>query len=185
MKYEILIANERPEKHQFDEGDIVAIRPHPWNWGAKEIDQYFIVIVDTDLSLAEMQNFTVRNFFGVSTKEQESSVFETVGIPISKRRYQIKLTDIKSRIISDLDLAKVRDVSVKYQPFKAEAKLVQKFDGIKGNHLIDAKDVDCASLFVSKDAETAVNLLVENIIFDKQDGKLVSAKKTATVIKRG
>jgi hypothetical protein len=28
------------------QGDIVAIRPHPWNWGRKEVDEYLIVIAD-------------------------------------------------------------------------------------------------------------------------------------------
>ncbi len=51
-KYELLIACvDEPEVHRKKEGDVVAVRPYPFVWGTKEVDQYFIVIIEADEDL--------------------------------------------------------------------------------------------------------------------------------------
>jgi len=55
-KYEILIAGKtESEAHRKNKGDILAVRPHPWNWGRVEIDIGLIVIVESTKTLADMQ----------------------------------------------------------------------------------------------------------------------------------
>jgi len=41
-----IAACDAPEGHRVNEGDVVAVRPHPWTWGRKELDEYLIVIVE-------------------------------------------------------------------------------------------------------------------------------------------
>lgn len=62
--HEILIAAcDEPEAHRKKEGDVICVRPHPWNWGRKEVDRYLIVIVDDPRPSEELGRF-VRNADG-------------------------------------------------------------------------------------------------------------------------
>lgn len=37
-----------------DQGDVIAVRPHPWNWGRKEIDNCLVILFEDDRDWAEL-----------------------------------------------------------------------------------------------------------------------------------
>ena len=75
-------------------GDIVAVKPYPWNWGTIELQNYLIIIVDN------------------LTKEEALQIVE--------RKFKIDIGKLKTNILPTLDESKLADQSKteNYQPFK-------------------------------------------------------------------
>ena len=147
--YEFLIAcADEPEAHRKKEGDVVAVRPHPFNWGRKEIDRYFIVIIDMPEDIE-----TLRSMFE-SCQYAETNEFQPEDdshlTKLAKNRFKIPLDIVKTGWMPDLDLGKVRDKKIIYQPFKKTSQLISKLD-------LQEKDVDCASIVSSKEAEFSID----------------------------
>ena len=114
-KYELLIACvDEPEAHRKKEGDIVAVRPYPFNWGTKEVDQYFIVIIEADEDLSIMRATYERPLL-------EGGVIDDLNgsVPqLAKNQFSIPLNIIKKGWMPNLDLTQVRDKRKVYQPLK-------------------------------------------------------------------
>jgi hypothetical protein len=115
-KWEIAIAvcNE-PESYRKQEGDIIAFKPSPWNWGNKEVDQYLIVTVD-GMTQDEMVNLCKPMYEGGET--DEAVAIENNIKPTAKRRYRLPLGLLKNGWLPTLDTQKVRDKKLTYQPLQ-------------------------------------------------------------------
>ena len=179
-KYEFAIAcRDELEAHRKKEGDIVAVRPYPWNWGRKEIDAYLIVIIECNKTIDEMKKlFQQRLYEGGLIYGEDFRAFgaeDGTGIDYSVYPPKEYAWDIKnSKIISfptkiaknrfsislskftNIDLAKIQDKKKIYQPFKKAAQLVSKFDGLNGNHLLNVQDVDCAGIGIDSETEISI-----------------------------
>ena len=85
-------------------GDIVAVKPYPWNWGTIELQNYLIIIVDN------------------LTKEEALQIVEPLylGDNSSTRKFKIDIGKLKTNILPILDESKLADQSKteNYQPFK-------------------------------------------------------------------
>ena len=118
-KYELLIACvDEPEAHRKKEGDIVAVRPYPWSWGAKEVDQYFLVIIETDEDLNTMRGIYEMPFYEGGLDCEPPDDINVNPKKLAKNRFQIPLDIIKNGWMPSLDLVKVRDKKKIYQPLK-------------------------------------------------------------------
>ena len=82
-------------------GDIVAVKPYPWNWGTIELQNYLIIIVD---------NLT----------KEEALQLEASGVVTGKRKFKIDIRKLKTNILPTLDESKLVDQNKmeNYQPFK-------------------------------------------------------------------
>ncbi len=191
-KYELAICvvtepNHRTDTKRKDEGDIIAIRPYPWNWGVKEIDECLIVIIETARSYEVLRNLIRQSVYkdkvnnvvvkqgdyeeltNPETRTRDRNEFEMA----HKNRFQISHAKVKERL-SDLNLTKVRDKLLRYQPFKNATQLVQKFDGLNNNRFLQISDVDCHSIHANNNAEFSINLdNIPAVILDKYTGQLV------------
>jgi len=118
MKYELAIAvadeqdlasgHKRKKK-----GDIIAIKPYPWNWGTEELKHYLIVIVD-GLTEKEVECLTIPYYKDGQDVSPIATGETKPHIPIAKRKYKVPLTAISK----DIDLDKVKDKNLAYQPLK-------------------------------------------------------------------
>ncbi len=107
MKYEILVAAAtEPEDHRKNEGDIIAIKPHPWKWGRKEVDQFLVVVVD-GLTEEEASKITT------ALREDPSDIETPV---IHKYRYNLSLDLLKKGWETTLDIPSVNNLELVYQP---------------------------------------------------------------------
>jgi hypothetical protein len=90
---------DEPEPHRKKEGDIIACKPFPWNWGRVELKEYLIVIVDgmTDDEAARLAGESMSGF---------------------KRRFKIPFDIIQDGWYPDMYLDYIRDKSKVYQPVK-------------------------------------------------------------------
>lgn len=103
-KYEVAIACwTAPEEQRINEGDIVAWKPHPHEWGNKEINQFLIIPV-TGATKEDLNNISK------PMQDEEEKI-------IRKRKFSIPL-DIVKKHYPDLDFDRVRDVNDIYQPLK-------------------------------------------------------------------
>lgn len=125
-KYEFLLAIKDEQDlalvKRKKEGDIVAVRPYPWNWGSSEINEYLVVIMTSPLSITKLRN-----------------LYETVGAGGKKNRFSIKLNKIKSKYVK-FDITKAQDRTYIYQPFKKRSQLLGKLNGVLKEGDIDAGD---------------------------------------------
>ncbi len=166
-KYEILIGGkDQTEAHRYNKGDILAIRPHPWNWGAKEIKIGLVVIAESTKTMDEMKTYEDFIF------EHDISKAQIKGNEYRQKReagtdagYKLKRKCINNidlvelrKTITDLNDTKMEDKAVIYQPCKKASQLVQKFDGLNGSRLVEEKDVDTVSSVAAKEAEISINI---------------------------
>lgn len=105
MKWEFLIAirdeDDLPSGHKRKkEGDVIAFKPHPWEWGEKEVRGYFIVIVD-----------------GL-TREEAADLASPVDDGTMKRRFAIPFEIIKKGWCPRISMAHVRNSRMRHQPVK-------------------------------------------------------------------
>jgi len=190
-KYELAIAvvdelDHTPGLTRKKEGDIICILPYPTDWGRKVIDEYFIVIVETDATLEEMKRFQCRRLyrdkktaFLVTQEDYEIAIDPETGTKLptdfemaAKSRYVIPFSDVQ--VIAPLDMNKVRDKQYIYQPFKKASEVVKHFDGKNSKYLLTVNDVDCAAGIISAEQEFSINLdTLPAIIFDKYENKKI------------
>ena len=164
MKYELAV--KAFDGNKAKQGDIVTVRPHPWNWGLKEIKEYLIVIMDSDSTFTEIrEKYDMYDRSKLYTDKSESAPY------FSSPQFKIPLADLKANM-PDLDIAKVENPETIYQPFKSAGQLVQKFDGKKANRMVRYRDVDTASSLADKDTELSL-LKTVTIIEEKSSGKKV------------
>ncbi len=193
-KYELAICVvDELAPHRKKEGDIVSIRSHSWNWGAKEIDEYLIVIIETARNFKYLNNLIDQSVYRdlvtagnplvkqsvyenftkldeiTGQRQRQFSEFEVA----YKNRFQVSHARVKNKL-TDLNLSKVRNKLIKYQPFKNRSQLIQKFDGLNNNRLITESDCDCASIHADNNTEFSFNLdNIPAVILDKFTGNLV------------
>lgn len=136
MKWELAIAcRDEVEPHRKKEGDLIAYKPYPWQWGKKEVGSHLFVVVDglTEDEISGLctpqraDGLTRRDLDKIAldhTKTVKGTVFENelFGLPdsliVAKRRYKIPLEIIKDGWFPFLDFDRVRDITDEYQPFK-------------------------------------------------------------------
>ena len=134
-EFAIAVGDESGSKRK-KEGDVVAIAAHPHNWGLKEIDSLLIILVEHDETLGDLQELYLTPLYeGELTQADIVAMIQArAGTPladeplpemISKRKYSMPLADIKAEMI-ELDLDKVRDKNIIYQPCKSKNQLVSK-----------------------------------------------------------
>lgn len=117
-KFEFAIAIcDEVESHRKKEGDIIAVKPYPWQWGKKELDQYLIVVME-GLTEEEAHKLCIPHFItGTDCYPPDDSERPK---NLAKRRFKIPLDTIKDGWLPSMDLEKVRDKTDKYQPLKDE-----------------------------------------------------------------
>ena len=123
-KYEFAIAVcDEAETHRKKEGDIIAVKPSPWQWGKKELDQYLIITID-GLTKEEADKLCIPQF------ETGEDWWPSDELPqpkiIAKRRFKISLDTLKSGFHPMIELGKIRDKNIKYQPFKDKNVIISK-----------------------------------------------------------
>jgi hypothetical protein len=146
-KYEFLLAaNDEADlasgHKRKKQGDIIAVRPHPWKWGSKEVDNYLIVIAESSIDLETLK-----------TKIQDRS---QAG---DKCRCRISLADVKTKMAS-LDIKKVEDRELIYQPFKTKESIIE-------NKQVDAKKVDTTCTESKENEEFSFDMDANSLIYDK------------------
>lgn len=166
-KYELMLACvDEPEAHRKKEGDIVAVRPYPCNWGRKEIEQYLIVIIEVEEDIQTMRaTYEIFLYEGGLDRHPSDEVEAKI---LAKNRFQIPLDILKDGWITDLDFSKVRDKTYTYQPFKRASQLTARFDGKEGRHLLNGADVDCISEVSMANSEFVIDTKEKvSLIWDK------------------
>jgi hypothetical protein len=116
-------------------GDIVAVKPYPWNWGGAELRNYLIVIVE-NMTEEEMLELASPLYL-----DDNRGTLESPGVVTGKRKFKLDIDKLKLNILPTLDKTKLQDQgkTENYQPFKdagvriaidtLEADLMQnKFD---------------------------------------------------------
>jgi hypothetical protein len=97
------------------QGDIIAVKPAPWEWGRKEVDEYLIVPV-TGLTKEEAHSLCQPYYEG--GVKQEDITEESSPKVVGKRRYSIPLDTIKNGWAADMKTADVEGKTKVYQPLK-------------------------------------------------------------------
>ena len=99
------------------EGDIIAVKPHPWQWGKREVNVYLIVIAD---NLIEQEAHSLcQAHYEDGILQENINIDNPVDI-VGKRRYSIPLSIIKNGWIPKMIIPDVRDLRKIYQPLKNE-----------------------------------------------------------------
>lgn len=170
-KYELAIACvDESEIHRKKEGDIIAVRPYPFNWGLMDIKWHLIVIIDSPEDIQIMRaTYEIPLYVGGLDRHPADDIeWEDRPEKLKKNRFQIPLNIIKDGWITDLDINKVQDKSYIYQPFKRASQLTSKFTGRNKNHFLESKDVDCISSVAMANAEFVINTSEQvSLIYDK------------------
>ena len=126
---------DESESHRKKEGDIIAVKPSPWQWGKKELDQYLIVTID-GLTKEEADKLCIPKF---ETGEDwwPSGELSQPNI-VAKRRFKISFDILKANFDNSIDLVKVRDKQIKYQPLMDKKIKITK-DSMDSAKLISDK----------------------------------------------
>lgn len=122
MKYELALAIKDKED-VFDKkgnlvhgrskkGDIIAVRPYPFNWGTEAVKQFLIVIVD-GLTEEEAKNLITPEYTDELVGELNGINCYKVG---KKRRYKVDFNKLKT--VVDIEETKLQEVTMEYQPLK-------------------------------------------------------------------
>lgn len=124
MKVSMAIGVDSVSKFGKDEGRIVAVKPSGWQWGTEEVKQFLILELDLGTSITtieDAQKLTVPHFDNGALWWPDSDPENPNPPPkiLAKRRYSIPLTDLVAKtqtLGTTIDLTKVKDMTVKYQP---------------------------------------------------------------------
>lgn len=124
MKVSIAIGVDSVSEFGKDEGRIVAVKPSGWKWGTEEVKQFLILEVDLGSSITtieDAQKLTVPHFDNGALWWPDGDPMNPNPPPkvLAKRRYSIPFTDLvaKAQVLgTTIDLAKVKDMTVEYQP---------------------------------------------------------------------
>lgn len=201
--YDFCIAvTDEIESHRKKEGDVIAVRPHGWNWGRKEIDAYLIVPIECEepdinvlrdyferplLENDHVEGVTFRAIFpSIDGQEifNQYGLTHVIGIPCGKLKLRPKILGknrckIPLDCLGKIDLAKVRDKTAIYQPFLMASHVVAKFDGLHDNQLLTVSEVDCVAEDIKADEEKAFKWLTifDQIVIGKKDGAYLAPIK--------
>ena len=136
MKWEFAICpkdeEDLPSGHKrMKKGDIIAVKPYPWEWGKEEVKRFLIVVIDglTKQQVEDMCSPHYANDKLISELEPDSDEK-----PIAKRRFKIPLDVLENAAGMTLDINKLEDKSVEYQPLK---KINKVLDFTKDNFVYD------------------------------------------------
>ena len=100
-------------------GDIIAVKPHPWKWGKKEVKEYLIVTMD---GLTEQEaHDKCKPLYKAGTEGVRKHP-----VTLAKRKHHIPLSSLP------IDTAQAADYEKEYQPLK---------DKVFATSLIAAKSV--------------------------------------------
>jgi hypothetical protein len=113
-------------------GDIIAYKPYPHTWGSCEQNDYIHIVVD-GLTEEETQQMCLPYYEG----GVETFDIEKQPKVLGKRKYAFDFDKLKAGWKPDLDMAKIEDSNVKYQPFKDEnivIDMTEKVAIVKDKH---------------------------------------------------
>lgn len=101
------------------QGDIVAIKPYPWNWGVMELKNYLILVV-TNMTEEEAEQIAQPLYLNDTAGTVDVNGMLIPGVITYKRKYQIDIDKLKTNILPTLDKTKLEDKTkeTNYQPFK-------------------------------------------------------------------
>lgn len=101
------------------QGDIVAVKPYPWEWGKAELRNYLIVIIDnmTEEEAMEIMGPLYENDDPGSIDENGILI---PGVVTDKRKFRLDIKKLKDNILPTLDESKLTDQgkAENYQPIK-------------------------------------------------------------------
>ena len=113
-KWEIALACvDEPEAHRKEEGDIIAFKPSPWEWGTIELKEYLIVTV---AGMTRDEVFQLCNSLYLNGETDIETIEKKELFPLKKRRFRLPLNILKNGWMSDINLTKVRNKKDAYQP---------------------------------------------------------------------
>ena len=130
--FEFAIAcRDEPEAHRKKEGDIIAVRPYPWEWGKKEEKNYLIVLMD-GLVKEEAQKLTIPQWnLGLDWYPSDGVESEILGlVTIAKRRFKLPFDIISDGWHKNLDIDKIRDRRSNYQPLKDQEIIIDTLEHV-------------------------------------------------------
>jgi len=115
-------------------GDIIAYKPYPHTWGTMEQNDYIHIIVDGITEEEARQMCSPYYEGGVETFDIESQP-----AVVGKRKYAFDFDKLKNGWKPDLDMAKIENPNIKYQPFKDENIVINADDALADFDLIKDK----------------------------------------------
>jgi len=114
--FEFAIATKDKDGTRSKTGDIIAYKPHPWQWSDHELRNYLIVVIGgiTEEQAAALcsPDYEGGKIAGKFTAEESPAI-------VNKRRFNIPLDSIAKAIKADVSLSDLRDSRKIYQPAKA------------------------------------------------------------------
>jgi hypothetical protein len=123
MKWELLIEiKDKPElvgimyPQHSKKGDIIAVKPYPWEWGEIEKRNYLVVVVD-GIEADEAKKLQKPLF----DKEDFDPALEKP-IMMAKRKFNIDFNKLKS--METIDEEQLLDPNVVYQPLKNKTLVI-------------------------------------------------------------
>ncbi len=121
MLFELAIAcRDEPEAWRKKEGDVIAVKPHPWEWSKGEMGNHLIVIANFETKI-DAERLTIPYYEGgVESFSLADSFGFSIHPPaiIEKRKFNLPLDILRNGWSPDLNLDRVIDISDAYQPFK-------------------------------------------------------------------
>lgn len=113
-------------EHKTADYDIIAVRPHGWQWGRRELEQYLIVPAE-NLEEIEAQSLALPWYEnGTPLGPDESKwllhpegglvLYQPTSAIIEKHRFQLPLDNLKQGWRPDLSLSNVKAKKTNYQP---------------------------------------------------------------------
>ena len=147
------------------EGDIITAKPYPWSWGPGELYDHLIVIMETTTPWNQLRDLFEEREYTIQGNEDTTV--------LGKRAYQLPLANLKAKQTSWIDLTKVNDPNLIYQPFKSATQMVQKLDGV-GKHLLLPKgEIDSVATGIGADDEFNITF-GDNQIYSQYDSKYIT-----------
>ena len=152
-------------------GDVLCIRPYPWDWGLEEIRRYLILLVDArgqtrieplfrDIPTGKILTLSELGMLPLTNTDHGRYRL------IAKSSLKINFAVVR-RHIPDLDIQKAGNRKSIYQPAKKRSQLIRKFDGRAGNCKVREIDVDASSVVAGAEEEFIIR---DRILTDKRDG---------------
>lgn len=117
-------------------GDIVAVKPYPWQWGKMELQNYLIVIVNNMTEEEAMQ------IMEPLYKDDGKGTLESPGVVTGKRKFKLDIKKLKDNILPTLDETKLADQAkeTNYQPFK-DAGITISIDTLEADLMQNKHDL--------------------------------------------
>ncbi len=112
------------------QGDVVAYKPYPWEWGNAEKKNYIILVID-GISEEEAGRLTMPLYEYPDGKmicydfgSGSSFCWPEYGAQIAKRRYRIDIDKLQQKFVKQVDFRALTDTTRSdYQPFDDGSKV--------------------------------------------------------------